>query len=127
MGREGACADLVTGLHSSTEDTAKGIKGTAVLLGIQLGNVYKEGTPGVARLDVLNNLRILRAGEQPLNLHGLTTMQPCQRIETRTCFVHNSVPFKPKLGSLCSAEGLLVDNRLTVDVHNWVWEEASGG
>ena len=70
MGREDACPDLVTGLHSSTEDSTKGVKGTAVLLGIQLGNVHQEGTSGVARLDVLNNLSVLRPCVQPLNLHS---------------------------------------------------------
>ena len=70
MGREELCPDLVTSLHSSTEDSTKGVKGTAVLLGIQLGDVHQEGTSGVAGLDVLNNLSVLRARVQPLNLHS---------------------------------------------------------
>lgn len=63
-----ACNNLVTSLHSPTEDSAKGIKGAAVLLGVQLGNVHKQGASGVARLDVFHNLSVLGACVQALNL-----------------------------------------------------------
>ena len=70
-----ARTDLVTSLHSPTEDSAKSIKSAAVLLGVQLGNVHKQGTSGVARLDVLNNLSILRASVQSLNLQKVSDSQ----------------------------------------------------
>lgn len=71
-GWESNDADLVAGLHSAAEDPAKGIKGAAVLLGVQLGNMHQQGTSGVACSDVLNNLGVLRASVQALNLHSMT-------------------------------------------------------
>ena len=69
---EAVWTDLVTSLHSPAEDSAKGVKSAAVLLGVQLGNVHKQRTSRVACLDVLNNLSILRAGVQLLNLHQIS-------------------------------------------------------
>lgn len=41
MSRENAVSDLITSLDSSAEDSAESVKGTAVLLWVQLGDVHK--------------------------------------------------------------------------------------
>ena len=61
-------AHPVTSLDCPTENTAKSIKGAAVLLGVQLGNVHQQRSPGIACLDVPHNFIILFACVQPLNL-----------------------------------------------------------
>lgn len=65
----------VAGLDRPTENTAKGIKSGAVLLGVQLGNVHQQRTPGVAVLYVPHNLSALRTRIDSCNLqrkeHGL--------------------------------------------------------
>ena len=58
----------VASLDSPTEDTAEGIKGGAVLLGVQLGDVHQQWTPRVAVLDVPHNLRVLRTRIDSCNL-----------------------------------------------------------
>ena len=54
-------AYLVSCLDSAAEDAAEGIEGAAVLLGIQLGDVHQQRSPGVADLDVADNVLTLWA------------------------------------------------------------------
>ncbi|KAA6422435.1 MAG: hypothetical protein FRX49_07610 [Trebouxia sp. A1-2] len=73
----------VAGLDRPTENTAKGIKSGAVLLGVQLGNVHQQRTPGVAVLYVPHNLSALRTRIDSCNLqrkeHGLNADRPSGR------------------------------------------------
>ena len=61
-------AHPVSSLDRPTEDTAKGIKSGAVLLGVQLGNVHQQWTSRVAVLDVPHNLGALRTRIDSCNL-----------------------------------------------------------
>ena len=60
----------VSSFDSPTEHTAEGIKGGAVLLGVQLGNVHQQGPPWVAVLDVAHDLSTLRPRVHSRNLQG---------------------------------------------------------
>ncbi len=61
-------AHPVSSLDRPTEDTAKGIKSGAVLLGVQLGNVHQQWAPRVAVLDMPHNLCALRTRIDSCNL-----------------------------------------------------------
>ena len=61
-------AHPVSSLDRPTEDTAKGIKSGAVLLGVQLGNVHQQWAPRVAVLDMPHNLSTLRTRIDSCNL-----------------------------------------------------------
>ena len=93
-----AWTDLVTSLHSPAEDSAKGVKRAAVLLRVKLGNVHKQRTSRVACLDVLNNLSILRAGVQSLNLHQISLQISFRSAKTLQNTVRHSA------GKLCNSK-----------------------
>lgn len=67
-GKEAGDTDLVARLDCATEDSPKGIKGAAVLLGVQLGHMHQQGTSGIACLHMLHNLSILGTCVQALYL-----------------------------------------------------------
>jgi len=81
-------AHPVSSLDRPTEDTAKGIKSGAVLLGVQLGNVHQQWAPRVAVLDMPHNLCALRTRIDSCNLqhkrHGFFN----HRFFSNTTFSH---------------------------------------